>query len=500
MNTWEGGLRARLTLMAISGALALSGLGAAPAGAASWQVTQIPEGDVDAIFFGVSCPTASLCVATGTNSTVATSTNPAGGAAAWKLAHLEAVFQNPNPGTIGMYPGNALRGVSCPTASFCVIAGPQGHLFTSTDPTGGATAWQLTDLGIEATHMNGVSCASPSLCVAVANNGKVIASNNPAAGAGAWSIAKLPGTFDLRGVSCPTAALCVAVGNEGNIFTSTDPAGGAGAWTLAGAPAGESSLNGISCPTASFCLTANAAQVVASVDPTGGLGAWSSFLAGTGLPVKGVSCPSPAACLAVDNNSDVLTSTDPTGGRGAWSFVNVIPAPDGRDETFNGMFAASCAGTALCVAAGTRRQLLISTDPFASGEKTREDGKRKGRRPRVTITWHPPKRIDPGRGGKRKVSFRFRADRPVARFRCKLDREIGDERHPGRYGSCGSPWHYRLKRGEYAFKVIAIGRDRHKSRPASFHFSVEFLREPGPAGTCPERLLAPLGRGCVTGR
>lgn len=499
MDLREAKLLTRLALAGVAGALALSGVGAGQAAAATWQVTQIPEGEVDATFFGASCPVASLCVVTGTNSTVATSTNPTGGAGAWKLAHLEPVFMPPVPGP-SAYPGNALRGVSCPTASFCVVTGPQSHLFTSGNPTGGAAAWQRTDLGIEATHMNGVSCVSPALCVVVANNGKVITSTDPAGGAGAWSVAKLPGTFDLRGVSCPAASLCVAVGNEGNVFTSTNPTGGAAAWSLVGAPGGESSLNAVSCPTASLCVTGNAAQVITSTNPSGGLGAWTASLAGTGLPLKGFSCPTSSACLAVDNNSDVLTSTDPTGGRAAWPFVNVIPAPSGRDETFNGMFAASCAGTALCVTAGTRRQLLVSTDPFAAAP-VKKDVKRKGKRPRVTITWQPPKRISPRRGGKRKVTFRFRADRPVARFKCKLNREIGDQRRPGRYVPCESPRHYRLKMGKYGFKVIAIGRDGRKSRPAHFHFTVEFLREPGPVGTCPEGQSLPLvGRGCITGR
>jgi len=342
-----------------------------------------------------------------------------------------------------MYPGNALRGVSCPSASFCAIVGPQGHLFTSTNPAAGA--WVLTDLGLEATHMNGISCASPSQCVAVANNGKVIASANPTGGVGAWSIAKLPGTFDLSG---------------------------------------------------------NAAQILTSTNPTAGAAAWSAPLAGTGLPIKGVACPTVTACIAVDNNSDILTSTDPTGGRVAWSFVNVIPAPiNGRDETVNGMFAATCAGTRLCLAAGTRRQLLVSTDPFAADPEKRPIRKGKGRRPRVTITWHPPKRVSPVRRGKRKVSFRFRASGEVARFKCKLNREVDEKLTRGSYRPCKSPRHHRLKLGKYTFRVIAIGPTGDKSPPATFHFSVEFLREPGPAGTCSGNSRAKLiGRGCVTGR
>ena len=88
----------RLLLAAVAVALMLATAGAASASAATWKVTEIPEGEVDAIFFGASCPTESLCVATGTNSTVATSTDPDGGAAAWKLVHLEPVFVPPIPG------------------------------------------------------------------------------------------------------------------------------------------------------------------------------------------------------------------------------------------------------------------------------------------------------------------------------------------------------------------------------------------------------------------
>src|SRR5208283_1338069 len=56
--------------------------------------------------------------------------------------------------------------------------------------------------------LNAVACASTSLCVAVDNGGKVATSTNPTGGASAWSLASVDGTNVLQSVSCPTTSLC----------------------------------------------------------------------------------------------------------------------------------------------------------------------------------------------------------------------------------------------------------------------------------------------------
>ena len=383
-------MRFRARGVVVLGALALALAAAVPASASSWKVTDVPDGPVDGILWAISCPSPSLCVATGTNSAIVSSTNPTGGASAWSAVHPEGYWLPPiaNPNGTS-YPGNAIRGISCPTTGFCAAAGPQGHFFTSTDPTGPAEAWAEVRLGLDATHMNGISCPAPSLCVAVGQNGRIVTSTDPTGGVPAWTITKLNEPFDLRGVSCPTASLCVAVGLEGNILSSTNPTGGAGAWDVARQPAGPGELNGVSCPAPSLCVTGNPGQMITSTSPAGGASTWKAVTAGSGLAVSAASCPSTTACAAVTDNADAITSTDPTGGPAAWSFVNVIPnwmLPSGKENPngdTNAMWGLSCPSEDFCAAAGQARQVITSTDPFAEDPVRKLTKGKRPRRPHV---------------------------------------------------------------------------------------------------------------------
>ena len=211
-----------------------------------------------------------LCVAVGYDDNdgagyIATSTNPTAGASSWNV-----VRQIDN--------GSLPIRVSCPSVSLCVAVDAGGNVLTSTNPTGGAGAWTVTR--ITSRYLDDISCPSASLCVAADNSGNVITSTNPTGGAGAWSVTNVDGWNGLQAVSCPSAALCVASDWDGNVVTSTDPTGGAGAWTvtLADPASGGSThaLNAVSCPSASLCVGADdSGNVVTSTNPTGGAGAWT---------------------------------------------------------------------------------------------------------------------------------------------------------------------------------------------------------------------------------
>jgi hypothetical protein len=69
--------------------------------------------------------------------------------------------------------------------------------------------------------LNGVSCPSSGLCVAVDGSGNVVTSSNPTGGAAAWTVTNVDGTNILKGVSCPSSGLCVAVDEGGNVVTGT---------------------------------------------------------------------------------------------------------------------------------------------------------------------------------------------------------------------------------------------------------------------------------------
>lgn len=465
----------------------------APASASTWTVTALPYGSVRSALYGIDCPTVSLCVAVGGNNTVASTTRPTDGAAAWGLVHPGGSFTPPPGEEVVTYAGGQIRGVSCPSSGLCVAAGIEGRILSSADPTGDVTAWNIVPLSGEKeprVHIFGVSCPLPSLCVAVAYGGKVVWSTNPLGERSAWNVTQLPQPFDLRGVSCPTASFCAAVDNDGNVITSTEPTGGPSAWRSVGTPAGASSLNGISCPSLSLCVTGNAGQIVYSTNPQGGASAWNAIPAGTGIPVEGVSCPSASACAAVDNNADAIVSTAPTGGPSAWWSTNVIPSPVSGNAPpgGNGMFGISCPTTSLCVGAGQSDQLIVSTDPFVADAPKLPAGK-KLRRPHVVITGHPAQRLDPRKGGV-KVIFRFHAIGKATGFQCKLS---------GRqFRSCKSPARYRVGKGKNAFRVRALGRGGVKGPPAAFHFRVGHLTERSPVGSCPAG--SPEIHACINAR
>ena len=84
--------------------------------------------------------------------------------------------------------------------------------------------------------------------------------------------------------------------------------------------------------------------------------------------------------------------------------------------------------------------------------------------PRTRLGSHPPARVFSARPW-RTVSFRFAADEPGARFRCKLDARP--------YRACTSPRAYRVKAGRHAFRVVAIDRAGNADpTPALFRFAV----------------------------
>jgi hypothetical protein len=463
------------------------GVAAASASGSTWTAVKLPDPSVQAALYGASCSAASLCVVAGANSTIASSTNPTGGARAWSVVRPGGGADIPSaPSEDPIFAGAQIRGVSCPSDGLCVAASFDGRIYNSTAPSS-ASAWKVVPLSAEKTprvHMGGVSCPSPSFCLAVAYAGKIAYSTNPAGDKLAWTVTELGQPFDLRGVSCPSVSLCVAVGNEGTILTSTDPTGGPSAWRSAGAPAGPHSINAISCPSPSLCVTGSAGGIVASTKPAGGASSWNVVSGGTGLPIKGVSCPSTSACAAIDNNADVIVSTNPTGGPAAWWFKNVLPFGSEGPGDGNGMFSLSCPLISLCVAAGQDSQIVTSTDPFVEDAPAR----RKSKRPRVVITGHPPKRVNHRKGGV-KVTFRFRVVGKATRIKCKVE---------GRsLRTCRSPMRYRVTGGKHRFRVRAIAPGGAKGPPTTFHFRVGRLTERPPYGSCPSQPDGPPTGACI---
>ncbi len=465
-------------------AVLLCCLAVGSASASTWTGSQLTGEAAKVTMFGMSCPSASLCVAVGGNNTVATSTNPTGALASWDVAYVGAGVVPTPPN--GSFAGRQIRGVSCPSASLCIAVTYEGLIYSSTNPTGGAGAWNTVDLDGRGpnTHMYGISCPTASFCAASAGRGKVVTSTNPTGEASDWTVTQLDHSVELRGVSCSSAAQCVAVGDDGDpltydseIVSSTNPL--AGVWQSVQLSSGHGSLYGVSCPSAALCVTGDLlGNALVSTNPTGGAPAWNTTDGGGSVQITAASCVSPVRCVLVDNNSDVLTSTNPTGGPGAWTFTNVLPYPGVDQTAANAMFGVSCPSTSLCAAAVNRGQIFTSDNPFeASAAPIKKKGKKKHRkrpkRPRTTIAAQPPIAIETNRH-KVRVLFRFFARHhvQVRGFACKLDRRP--------LKRCHSPKHYRVGVGKHVFRVRAIGWTRKKGPRALVRFRVCH-----PGGTLP---------------
>lgn len=236
-------------------------------GAGAWTPTVINEGGGNTHLTGVSCPSPSLCAAVSggykTSGKVLTSTDPASGR--WQAAELGDPLD--------------LRGVSCGTPTLCVATAREGRLFVSTDPAGGAAAWREVGTPGGPGDLEGISCVASALCAAGNQTGNVITSTDPAAGGATWSETDAGGSVQITGVSCPTADRCVAVDDNGDVMSSTDPTGGPGSWQfenlVAFDPTAEAegqpprnALFSASCASTSLCaLVGIDGRVFTSTDP-----------------------------------------------------------------------------------------------------------------------------------------------------------------------------------------------------------------------------------------
>jgi hypothetical protein len=245
-----------------------------------WSVASTPSPGsafVDSFLYGVSCTTATSCVAVGNTDDGDSST-----ALPLILTLSGSTWSVTKSPTVGSAAG--LVAVSCPDATTCVATGnrtPPGSLKTLVETRTDGT-WSVTPSpgsgGQNPTYgargLTAVSCLSAASCVAVGQ----LSGPGPVVGTladGTWSVASSPNPLPadtasgLYGVSCPTAATCVAVGALGKSFNPNAPDGafgepigslietGPGATMRAeGQPAGlpaHSGLHAVSC-VASSCV------------------------------------------------------------------------------------------------------------------------------------------------------------------------------------------------------------------------------------------------------
>lgn len=214
----------------------------------SWRLADLsryPPGNAhspsDEALNGVSCVSPALCVATrfdrASNFNLEVSHDPGGPPTGW---HAVAIGQPIN---------DYFAAVSCAGAKLCVAADAYGStLAISTDA---AARWHLTRIHGAGTGIRGVSCPSPSFCAVVTNSGRVIASTAPAAGPSAWHGAAIDPGHALDAIACASRSMCTAFDGRGHAFVSSRPAGGPDTWRTT---ATGQKLTAVACPSVRLCV------------------------------------------------------------------------------------------------------------------------------------------------------------------------------------------------------------------------------------------------------
>jgi hypothetical protein len=146
---------------------------------------------------GLSCASASQCVFFAANGQVGVTNKPTTTSTSdWPALVVDAY--------------NKLESVSCPSATVCVAGGTQKTVYTSANPTGGAGAWSTTALPIASDR---VSCGATNQCV-VGDGiaGDLAATSTPLSGG--WIEAQTSGDLPDGGgiavLSCTDGPFCIA--------------------------------------------------------------------------------------------------------------------------------------------------------------------------------------------------------------------------------------------------------------------------------------------------
>ena len=293
---------------------------------------------------GLSCPSAKLCVAASSNRVVWSTTPTV--ASSWKNAALEPLT---SPYLVGGDVG--LYAIDCPSVHFCATVDDLGQVFTTTNPTGGASAWHAVTVNdSDVAELTAISCASAGVCVALAWDGVAFTLSH-----GQWhgvQLATHKGA-DFYAVSCPSATLCAAVESDGYIYT-TNPSG-SGAWKHTKVGHVPGGWDGIDCPSAAKCVaTGNydrtGAIAVSTKPSTGG---WKTFSAKhkASAGFAQVQCHGTSFCFALSGGSNDYWTAKAAAADSAW---HGVAPPNSMSQT-----ELACPTTTECIVGGVDGKLHV---------------------------------------------------------------------------------------------------------------------------------------------
>jgi hypothetical protein len=333
-----------------------------------WSIVRSPnpKGSTGSGLTGVSCASASKCMAVGSytgrsevNKTLAE---------AWNGSRW-SVIASPNPkGSTGSF----LAGVSCFRRSACKAVGTYGNssgVNVALAESWNGAHWKVVSSpdpkGAEASRLATVSCASATRCLAVGYSYTSTEISLAESWNGTrWSVLTSPSPSInalLYGVSCKAAANCLLVGtfyNSSNNYATLAEHWNGRAISVVNQ---DSDLPAVSCVSAAYCLAVgsflNASDSQALTELWNG-SRWSvvktpSPAGADGTYLNAVSCLSTTNCQAAGyyfNSQKVrLTLTESWNGA-AWS---VVPSPNPTGAVVSVLDGISCTSTTACMAVGS---------------------------------------------------------------------------------------------------------------------------------------------------
>lgn len=263
---------------------------------------------------GIACPDSSLCVAVDAAGNAVTSLDPTAGASAWHAGKIDTNRSQNNTDNAGSI---LLRGVSCPSASVCVAVDSVGDSLTSNAPVASPAGWVPAHIDTNTTKncsgtgltcqppLTAVSCPSTAECAAVDFAGNLLTTGAPGSATTPWRSVTTDGgaLSSLYGVSCPVIGFCATVDGPAGKAITFNPATSSSQSTRSL----PYSLDGIWCASRSLCLASVETQgglsgLLGSFNPASPRSTWSlSSLGG----IDAVACPKSNVCLAADDEGNI---------------------------------------------------------------------------------------------------------------------------------------------------------------------------------------------------
>lgn len=332
------------------------------AGAAWFLVA--PSGGSDS-FRSVSCPSATVCFATGSafglGADIFATSN---GGVSWLQVFTQGgTFADPAE----------LLDIACTSMSICYALDNHrstGIVSVVKTVDGGAT-WSSVPLPFH-NYLQAVSCPDASNCFVVYGDGGFLKTTD-----GFASVSPLiqvtPNGF--TGISCPTSALCFATDGvaPGHVWASFN---GGASWAISFDLASDSqagslgNFTSISCASANMCSAGGVGGLIATT--TDGGNNWHTDNVSLRSNVTHLSCPSEDTCFASTDASAILRSTD-WGGDWLAQFGGNDRASCGGGCL--GLFGGiSCPSTTQCFAVGAGALITATTNGGAAWNREQPTG------------------------------------------------------------------------------------------------------------------------------